>query len=133
MSAADMFRPTKHVCCGHVSVTSNYGSPHVSYRDATFCFIRQCFCFTQLCWHRLILFVRATLLLFNYILSVKYCVYRCVSTCVLCPDVYGDCFDCSHHMIFDFFKVCFVSLMLFCVFQYLLLLPDAFLFCLRIM
>ena len=68
-----------------------------------------------------------------YLLSVRYCVYRCVSTCVLCPDVYGDCFDCSHHMIFDFFKVCFVSLMLFCVFQYLLLLPDAFLFCLRIM
>ena len=131
MSAADMFRPTKHVCCGHVSVTSNYGSPHFSYRDATFVLS------DSVCFYSALLasthFVCPGNVIVVYLLSVRYCVYRCVSTCVLCPDVYGDCFDCSHHMIFDFFKVCFVSLMLFCVFQYLLLLPDAFLFCLRIM
>ena len=132
MSAADMFRQTKHVCCGHVSVTSNYGSPHVSYREATFLFYPTVFRF----YSALLAsthFVCPGNVIVVYLLSVRYCVYRCVSTCVLCPDVYGDCFDCSHHMIFDFFKVCFVSLMLFCVFQYLLLLPDAFLFCLRIM
>ena len=131
MSAADMFRPTKHVCCGHVSVTSNYGSPHFSYRDATLFFIRQFLFYSALLASTH--FVCPGNVIVVYLLSVRYCVYRCVSTCVLCPDVYGDCFDCSHHMIFDFFKVCFVSLMLFCVFQYLLLLPDAFLFCLRIM
>ena len=131
MSAADMFRPTKHVCCGHVSVTSNYCSTHLSYRDATLFLSDSVFFYSALLASTH--FVCPGNVIVVYLLSVRYCVYRCVSTCVLCPDVYGDCFDCSHHMIFDFFKVCFVSLMLFCVFQYLLLLPDAFLFCLRIM
>ena len=62
------------------------------------------------------------------------CVLMCMVIVFIVLTTYCMFVFCSlRAMIFDLFKVCFVSLMLFCVFQYLLLLPDAFLFCLRIM